>query len=132
MRSAPRPVRATTLFVAAAMTLGFTGAASASDSWDKEATEPILNRAARQVHANCGQARDENGKATGPWGKTKVSLTLGHNGRSKGATVPPPFDGSPSGKCTVAAFKTLYFPPWNGADLTLEWDVEIPEPADSK
>src|SRR4051812_24041398 len=62
--------------------------ADAADTYDKEATEVILARAARSVKANCGHAKDENGKAVGPWGKTKVAVKLGHNGRSKGATVP--------------------------------------------
>jgi hypothetical protein len=98
------------------------------DQYDKEATEVVLKRAARQVKANCGHAKDDAGKATGPWGKVNVSVQLGHNGRGKGASVPAPFEGKPTGKCAVQAFSNLTFPPWSGDDTTVEWEVEIPEP----
>src|SRR5579859_6355829 len=38
--------------------------------YDKEAVEAELKRGARQVKANCGSASDEDGKVSGPWGKT--------------------------------------------------------------
>ena len=96
-----------------------------TDSYDKEHTEIVLKRAARQVKEHCGEAKDENGKASGPWGKFNVSVNLGHNGRSKGATVPAPYDGKPTGRCAVQAFSALTFPPWSGADTTLDWEIEI-------
>jgi hypothetical protein len=98
------------------------------DTYDKDATEVVLKRAARQVKANCGQAKDESGKASGPWGKVNVSVQLGHNGRGKGASVPAPFEGKPTGRCAVQAFSNLTFPPWSGDDTTVEWEVEIVEP----
>jgi hypothetical protein len=103
-------------------------AAFAGDTYDKEATDVILNRAARQVQANCGFATGEDGKAAGPWGKTNVSITLGHNGHTKAVTIPEPFDGKPTGNCAVKAFGNLTFPPWSGPDETVEWPVEIPKP----
>src|SRR5262249_44746340 len=81
-----------------------------TDVYDKEATEVVLNRAARQVKANCGQAKDEDGNAKGPWGKTSITITLGHNGHAKGATVPAPYDGQPTGRCAIQAFSNLTFP----------------------
>jgi hypothetical protein len=102
--------------------------AFAGDTYDKEATEVILNRAARQVQANCGHATNEDGKAAGPWGKTSVSITLGHNGHTRTVSVPEPFDGKPTGKCVLKAFGNLTFPPWSGPDTTVEWPVEIPQP----
>jgi hypothetical protein len=98
------------------------------DEYDKEATEVVLKRAARQVKDNCGAAKDENGKATGPWGKATLLVQLGHNGRSKGVTVPPPFEGQPTGRCVEKAFTNLTFPPWGGSDTTVEWEVELLEP----
>ena len=103
-------------------------AAFAGDQYDKEATEVQLNRAARQVHDNCGFASDEDGKKAGPWGKTSMTVMLGHNGHSKGATIPDPFAGKPTGNCAVKAFSNLTFPPWNGADESVEWPVEIVHP----
>jgi hypothetical protein len=99
-----------------------------ADEYDKEATEVVLKRAARQVKDNCGQAKDETGKATGPWGKATLQIELGHNGRSKGVTVPPPYEGEPTGRCVEKAFTNLTFPPWGGSDTTVSWEVEIPQP----
>lgn len=100
-----------------------------TDQYDKEATEVVLKRAARQVKDNCGQAKDEEGKAVGPWGKTTIQVQLGHNGHSRGTTVPPPFQGKPTGNCVEKAFANLTFPPWSGADTQVDWEVELVSPA---
>jgi hypothetical protein len=102
--------------------------AKRTDVYDKEATEVALKRAARQVKDNCGHAKDENGKAIGPWGKVTLQVQLGHNGHSKGITVPPPYQGKPSGNCVEKAFTNLTYPPWAGADTEVAWEVEIVEP----
>jgi hypothetical protein len=120
-----RSARVLLVFAAATVV---TSAALADDHYDKEETEVVLNRAARQVHDNCGHARDEEGKTSGPWGKTSVSITLGHNGHTRSVTIPEPFDGKPTGKCAVKAFGNLVFPPWTGPDETIEWAIEIPQP----
>jgi hypothetical protein len=99
-----------------------------SDQYDKEATEVVLKRAARQVKDHCGAAKDDNGKASGPWGKVTIQVTLGRNGHSKGVTVPPPFEGKPTGKCIVQAFSNLTFPPWAGSDTQVDWDVDVVQP----
>jgi hypothetical protein len=103
-------------------------AALAGDHYDKDGTEVVLARAARQVHDNCGFAKDEGGKLGGPWGKTVLSITLGHNGHTRSVTIPEPFDGKPTGRCAVKAFSNLTFAPWSGPDETIEWQVEIPQP----
>lgn len=100
-----------------------------SDEYDKEATDVVLRRAARQVKENCGAAKDENGKAVGPWGTVTVQVSLGANGHSKGTTVPQPFQGKPTGNCVEKAFTNLTFPPWAGSDMQLDWEVELIEPA---
>ncbi len=100
-----------------------------SDEYDKEATEVVLKRSARQVKENCGAAKDEDGKANGPWGKLQVQIALGHNGHSKGVTVPEPYAGKPVGRCIEKAFANLTFPPWAGADATVPMDVELVQPA---
>src|SRR5262245_8416226 len=100
------------------------GTTRRSDQYDKEATQVQLKRAARQVKDNCGSAKDENGKASGPWGKATVQVMLGHNGHSQGTTVPAPYQGKPVGNCIERAFTNLQFPPWQGADTQVDWDVE--------
>ncbi len=88
-----------------------------------------MKRAARQVKANCGAATDESGKASGPWGKGTVTVTLGHNGHAQGTTVGAPFDGKPVGKCIAQAFAGLTYPPFAGGDATVDWPVEVVAPA---
>jgi len=99
-----------------------------NDQYDKEGTEVALKRAARQVKDNCGQAKDENGKAIGPWGKVTVQVQLGANGHTKGTTVPTPWQGKPVGTCIERSFTNLSFPPWSGADAQVDWEVELVEP----
>ena len=100
-----------------------------NDQYDKEATEVVLKRAARQVKDNCGQAKDDDGKASGPWGKTNIQIVLGSNGRSKGVTVPAPYQGKPTGNCVEKAFTSLTYPPWGGQDAQIDWEIEVVNPA---
>jgi hypothetical protein len=106
-----------------------TPGAHRTDVYDKEATETELRRAALQVKRNCGEAKNTDGKAVGPWGKTQVQVTLGHNGHVRGVTIADPFNGAPSGNCVLQAFGLLSFPPWDGPDTTIPWDVELVQPS---
>jgi len=103
-----------------------------SDVYDKDATEVVIKRAARQVKDNCGAAKDETGKATGPWGKVNAQIQLGHNGHSKGITVPAPYQGKPVGNCIEKAFGNLVFPPWGGSDTQVDWELELVQPGAEK
>jgi hypothetical protein len=96
--------------------------------YDRAALEVILARAARQVKSNCGAATDDNGVASGPWGKTTFSVKLGHNGHSKGGTIPAPYDGKPTGNCVVKAFTNLIYAPFAGDDADVDWPVEMVKP----
>ena len=102
--------------------------ARSGDVYDKADTDIVLKRAARQVKENCGSAKDEDGKAPGPWGKTSAAVLLGHNGHSKGVTVGAPYDGTPGGRCILQAFSNLTFPPWSGPDTTVNWELELVQP----
>ena len=108
------------------------GAAKSHDVYDKEDTDIVLARASRQVKVNCGLAAGADGKATGPWGKLTIQVLLGHNGHSKSVVVPEPNASTPSGRCITQAFSTLTFPPWNGQDTQIDWEVELVEPAGAK
>ena len=103
-----------------------------TDVYDKEATEVVIKRAARQVKENCGAAKGEDGKASGPWGKATLQLQLGANGHSKSVTVPSPYQGKPTGNCVEKAFTNLTFPPWGGSDTTIDWEVELVNSAEAK
>jgi hypothetical protein len=104
-------------------------ASGSGKSYDKDAVDAELKRAARQVKSACGSATDDEGKATGPWGKTTATLTLGRNGHIKQVTLPPTYDGKPAGTCIVHAFQKIQFPPYAGStDATVEWDIVLVEP----
>ncbi len=97
--------------------------------YDKDAVEIELKRAARQVKSNCGSATDDNGAATGPWGKLTANITLGRNGHIKQVTVPSDYDGKPVGLCIVHAFQKILFPPYaSSSDATLDYPLEIVKP----
>ena len=100
--------------------------------YDKESVDVVLARGGRQVKDHCGGTKDADNKLTGPWGKTTVTVQLGHNGHSKGATLKPPFDGTPVGRCINNAFTNLIYPPFAGDDTTVDYDVEVVKPGDAK
>jgi hypothetical protein len=113
----------------AATTAVSTPASPVVATYDKDAVEVQLKRAARQIKANCGSATDEDGKASGPWGATKATVVLGRNGHVKQVTVPAPYGGRPVGVCAVHAFEKLWFPPYGGStDLSVDWDIVIAPP----
>lgn len=90
--------------------------------------EIAMKRAARQVKGNCGGAKDADGKATGPFGKSMVTVVLGRNGHSKSATADSSIADKPAGKCVVQAFTNLTYAPWAGGDSTVQWEVELVQP----
>jgi hypothetical protein len=103
--------------------------ADAKTPYDRDAVEAQLKRGARSVTGSCGAATDDNGDATGPWGKTKASVTLGRNGHVRQVTVPAPFEGTPVGVCVVHAFDKIQFPPYAAStDVTVDWDIEVVKP----
>jgi hypothetical protein len=125
----PAPVSADTTPTSAPAPAASPQASSGPVPYDKDSVEVELKRGARQVKANCGAATDDDGHATGPWGKTKASITLGRNGHIKQVTVPAPFDGKPVGLCIAHSFDKIQFPPYAGdTDAVVDWDVELVRP----
>lgn len=97
--------------------------------YDKDSVEVELKRGARQVKANCGAATDDDGHATGPWGKTQATITLGRNGHVKQVSVPAPYDGKPVALCIAHSFDKIQFPPYAAdTDATVAWNVELVKP----
>ena len=106
-----------------------TASSGGKTPYDKDSVEIELKRASRQVKANCGSATDDNGTATGPWGKTSAAVTLGRNGHIKEVVVPAPYDGQPDGLCAVNAFTKIQFPPYaSSSDVVVQWDIEFVKP----
>jgi hypothetical protein len=105
------------------------GTSGVKTPYDKDAVDVELKRAARQVKGNCGAATDENGSATGPWGKFTANITLGRNGHIKQVTVPSDYDGKPVGICVVHAFQKITFPPYAGSsDAAIDYEIEVTKP----
>ncbi len=103
--------------------------ADSKTPYDRDSVEVELKRGARQIKANCGAATDDDGQATGPWGRTKASIVLGRNGHVRQVTVPAPFDGKPVGLCVIHSFDKIQFPPYaNPSDVTVDWDIDIVQP----
>jgi|HubBroStandDraft_6_1064221.scaffolds.fasta_scaffold86374_3 hypothetical protein len=125
----PAPVSADTPTASAPGPAASPQASSGPVPYDKDSVEVELKRGSRQVKANCGAATDDDGHATGPWGKTKASITLGRNGHIKQVTVPAPYDGKPVGLCIAHSFDKIQFPPYAGdTDAVVDWDVELVRP----
>ena len=103
--------------------------ASLGMGWDRDLTAKELARAARSVKANCGSATDDDGKANGPWGQTQVSVRLHHKGHTKDAAAQGEYANTPVGHCIERAFTNLEFPPWDGHDVTIQYDVEVVKPS---
>ena len=102
---------------------------SGGPSYDKEAVDAQLKRAAKQVQANCGSASDEEGNKTGPWGSTTATIVLGRNGHVQDVTLPAPYAGKPVGDCVVNSFKKIQYPPYAASgDQSVTWDVKIADP----
>jgi hypothetical protein len=98
------------------------------NTYDKQQIDRLMASKAALVKANCGAAKDESGKATGPWGKVAIRVGLGSNGHEKSVFVPPPYDGKPVGQCITRAYTNLSFSPWDGADGEVDVDVELDKP----
>jgi hypothetical protein len=104
-------------------------ATSTDSSYDKDAVEAQLRRAAKQVKDNCGSASDDQGNKSGPWGPTTATIVLGRNGHVQDVSVPSPFSGKPVGDCVARSFKKIQFPPYAGSsDVSVSWSVEIAQP----
>jgi hypothetical protein len=97
--------------------------------YDKDEIEAKMKRSAKQIKANCGAATDDEGKATGPWGSLKATITLGRNGHVKDVSIPDPYNGKPVGTCVSRQLMKLVYPPYAGSsDSTIEWDFELVKP----
>ena len=107
---------------------GGSSGSSASVPYDKQMVDQRLARAAAQVKKNCGGATEDDGKNAGPWGKTKVTVTIDNNGHSRDTTIPAPFDGTAVGHCATNAFNGFQYPPFGGPDVKVDVDVELVKP----
>lgn len=88
--------------------------------FDKKQADLELKRAARSAESCVGVVTEQGGGGT-----AKFSLTFGNDGHVKNATVSAPFDENPVGKCALNAMKAVIVPPFDGAEETVEWEVDL-------
>ena len=90
--------------------------------FDRQQTQVSVNRGARQA-AECAKLH-----ADGPFGEVAVKLKIDNVGKIEDAILPPPFDGTPIGKCVEMAFEHEYIPPWDGPDEVMDVQVMLKKP----
>jgi hypothetical protein len=88
--------------------------------FDEKQTELELKRAARSAET-CASVVTE----AGPSGVAKTTLVFGNDGHVKTATVAPPFTDTAIGKCVLRAMQAVIVPPFVGAEVTKDWDVDV-------
>lgn len=90
--------------------------------FDKRQADLEMKRATRSAETCPGSVPEDS-----PAGTAKVTVTFGNDGHAKSATITAPYDENAVGKCAVNAFKSVIVPPFEGAEETLEWEVNFPE-----
>lgn len=106
---------------------GSSGGSEESDmekkaKFDKRQADLEMKRAARSAETCPGSVPEDS-----PAGSAKISVTFGNDGHAKKATITAPYDENAVGKCAVNAFNSVIVPPFEGAEETMEWEVNFPE-----
>ncbi|GMV11855.1 MAG: hypothetical protein HS104_37935 [Polyangiaceae bacterium] len=106
---------------------GSSGSSEESDlekkaKFDKRQADLEMKRAARSAETCPGSVPEDS-----PAGSAKVTVTFGNDGHAKSATITSPYDENAVGKCAINAFNSVIVPPFEGAEETMEWEVNFPE-----
>lgn len=92
--------------------------------FDKKQSQLELERAGRSASTCVGVVSEP-----GPEGKATFTLTFANDGHVKTVSVGPPFDGTALGKCALQAMKAVIVPPFRGAPVTMDYDVQLTKAA---
>lgn len=57
--------------------------------------------------------------------KAHVTLLFANDGHVKSLTVSPPYDENQVGKCVQRALNAVIVPAYNGAEHTVEWEIDL-------
>ena len=60
-----------------------------------------------------------------PHGEGAVTVTFSGVGKSTKATIAAPFDGTPMEQCATRAFVNIIVPPFEGADVDMNYAVNL-------
>lgn len=89
--------------------------------WDAKQGEIEMSRA-----ANSAESCPESVTEKSPKGKATVAVTFGNDGHVKSATISDPYgEGTAVGKCVLRALKAIIVPAYEGAEQTLNWEIDL-------
>lgn len=89
--------------------------------WDAKQSELEMSRA-----ANSAESCPESVTEKSPKGKATVAATFGNDGHVKSATISDPYGESTAvGKCVLRAIKAVIVPAYQGAEQTVNWEIDL-------
>jgi hypothetical protein len=89
--------------------------------WDAHQSELEMSRA-----ANSAESCPESVTEKSPKGKATVSATFGNDGHVKSATISDPYgEDTAVGKCVLRAIKAVIVPAYQGAEQTVNWEIDL-------
>jgi len=89
--------------------------------WDEKQADLEMRRAARSAES-CPDAITEKVEK----GRASVALTFANDGHVKNATISAPYtEDSAIGKCVLRAMKAVIVPAYQGAQQTVNWEVDL-------
>jgi hypothetical protein len=89
--------------------------------WDAKQGELEMSRA-----ANSAESCPESVTEKSPKGKATISATFGNDGHVKSATISDPYGESTAvGKCVLRAIKAVIVPAYQGAEQTVNWEIDL-------
>jgi hypothetical protein len=88
--------------------------------WDQHQAELEMKRASRSAET-CPSTVTEKS----PKGKAAVALVFKNDGHVKSSSVAAPFDKAAVGKCVLRAMDHVIVPAYEGAEHSIEWEVDL-------
>jgi hypothetical protein len=89
--------------------------------WDAKQSELEMSRA-----ANSAESCPESVTEKSPKGKATISATFGNDGHVKSATITDPYgEDTAVGKCVLRAIKAVIVPAYQGAEQTVNWEIDL-------
>jgi hypothetical protein len=89
--------------------------------WDARQAELEMHRA-----ANSAESCPESVTEKAPKGRAAVTVTFSNDGHVKSATIADPYSEETAvGKCVLRAMKAVIVPAYQGAEQTLNWEIDL-------
>lgn len=92
-----------------------------SRGWDAKQAELEMHRAAHSAET-CPESVTEKA----PKGRAPVTVTFAGDGHVKTATIGEPYsEENAVGKCVLRAIKAVIVPAYQGAEQTINWEIDL-------